>query len=102
MASSRIVPTTRSRTSGKFVTAQEAVQLIRDGDTIATGGFAGIGFAEALAVEMERAFLAKGAELPDIGTPRNLTLVFAAGQGDYETRGLNHLAHPPQATVPPW
>ncbi len=94
MASSRIVPTTRSRTSGKFVTAQEAVQLIRDGDTIATGGFAGIGFAEALAVEMERAFLAKGAELPDIGTPRNLTLVFAAGQGDYETRGLNHLAHP--------
>ena len=49
MASSRIVPTTRSRTSGKFVTAQEAVQLIRDGDTIATGGFAGIGFAAALA-----------------------------------------------------
>src|SRR5580765_7483802 len=94
MASPRIVPTTRSKTSGKIVSAQEAVRLIRDGDTVATGGFAGIGFAEALAVEIEKAFLEKGGELPDIGTPRNLTLVFAAGQGDYEVRGLNHLAHP--------
>ena len=30
---------------GKIVSAREAVALVRDGDTIATGGFVGIGFA---------------------------------------------------------
>ncbi len=30
---------------GKVVTAREAVALIRDGDTLATTGFVGLGFA---------------------------------------------------------
>ena len=34
----------------KVVSAQEAVHLIRDGDTVATGGFVGIGFAEELSL----------------------------------------------------
>jgi len=89
-----MIPTTRSQASGKIVSAQEAVRLIRDGDTVATGGFAGIGFAEAIAVEIEQTFLGESAELPEIGKPRNLTLMFAAGQGDWQARGLNHLAHP--------
>ena len=37
----------------KIVSATEAVRLIHDGDTIATSGFVGIGFAENLAVALE-------------------------------------------------
>jgi len=40
------LPYLRSSEKGKIVTAAEAVRLIRDGDTVATGGFVGIGFAE--------------------------------------------------------
>ena len=45
----------RSREQGKVVTAAEAVRLIREGDTVATGGFVGIGFPEEIAVALEDA-----------------------------------------------
>ena len=70
---------------GKIVTAEEAIALIRDGDTIVTAGFIGGGFAEELAITLKEQFL-------KTGTPRNLTLTYPAGQGDGATRGLNHLA----------
>lgn len=71
----------------KLVTGAEAVEVIMSGDTVATGGFVGSGFAEGLAVELEKRFLAGG-------EPKNLTLVYAAGQGDGKSKGLNHFAHP--------
>lgn len=70
----------------KIVTAADAVHRIHDGDTVATGGFVGVGFAENIAVALEQRFTATG-------LPRHLTLVYAAGQGDGKERGLNHLAH---------
>ncbi|MBL0125660.1 MAG: acyl CoA:acetate/3-ketoacid CoA transferase [Betaproteobacteria bacterium] len=84
----------RASDTGKIVSAREAVRLIRDGDTVATSGFVGIGFAENIAVALEELFLeSEGADLQGLGSPRNLTLVYAAGQGDGSDRGLNHLGH---------
>ena len=72
--------------SGKIMSVQDALGLIRDGDTVAVGGFVGNAHPEELTSELERIFL-------DTGRPRNLTIVGAAGQGDGKEKGLNHLAH---------
>jgi len=84
----------RTSPRGKLVSALDAVRLIRDGDTVATGGFVGIGFAEAIAVALEEFYLS-GEEkyLQATGKPKNLTLVYAGGQGDGKNRGLNHFGH---------
>ena len=71
---------------GKIVSAEEAVKVIRNGDTVATGGFVGTGFAEEIAVALEKYYL-------EHRKPVDLTLVYAAGQGDGVERGLNHLGH---------
>lgn len=76
----------------KIVSAAEAVRLICDGDTVATGGFVGIGFAENIAVALEQRFLGTDPQSP-AGRPRDLTLAYAAGQGDGKERGLNHFGH---------
>lgn len=76
----------------KVVSAAEAVRRIGDGATVATGGFVGIGFAENIAIALEKRFLGED-PLAEKGSPRNLTLVYAAGQGDGGERGLNHFGH---------
>lgn len=72
--------------TGKVVAAEEAVAIIRDGDMLANTGFVGNGAPEELLLALERRFL-------ETGTPKNLSLVFAAGQGDGGERGLNRLGH---------
>ena len=78
--------------SNKIVSAAEAVRLVHDGDTIATSGFVGIGFAEGIAIALEQRFLASQRD-GGSGSPGQLTLVYAAGQGDGKERGLNHFGH---------
>lgn len=57
------------------------MRLIRDGDTVATGGFAGVGSAVAL----EECCLAGHG-------PRGPAQVCAGRQGKGRDKGLNHLA----------
>jgi len=69
----------------KIVSADEALAVVRDGDTIAFSGFVGIGTPDELILALARRFEAAG-------TPKDLTLVFAAAPGDGKERGLNKLA----------
>ena len=68
----------------KLISADAAARLIQDNDAVATSGFVGVGVPEELALALEKRFLASG-------SPRNLTPICAAGNGDGQTKGLNRL-----------
>jgi len=70
----------------KVIKADEAAAMIENGSTVATGGFVGCTHPEELTAAVEKHFL-------ETGAPSSLTLVYAAGQGDGKTRGMNHFGH---------
>jgi propionate CoA-transferase len=70
-----------------ILSADEMVDLIPDGATVAlTGSGGGILEADVIFAAVEKRFLATG-------SPRGLTLVHGLGIGDGETTGLNRFAH---------
>ena len=70
----------------KVVTAAEAAAAIKDGDYIASSSFGLAGWAEEVALEVEKRFL-------ETGSPKNLTHIHAGGAGDFQGRGGGHWAH---------
>ena len=69
-----------------IISAVQAAELVQSGWTITTGGFGSSGHPEALTSALQKRYL-------DTGYPRDLDLVFSAGQGDKHDRGLNQLAY---------
>jgi propionate CoA-transferase len=71
----------------KFMSAEDAVNLIKDGDTLALiGGGGGL-------MEATHTFRAVSKRFLSTGFPRDLTVVHALGIGDKKTEGMNHFAH---------
>lgn len=71
----------------KFVSAEQAISLIDDRDTVGLiGGGGGLVEATCLFSTLEKRFL-------DTGHPRDLFIVHALGIGDGKTKGLNCFAH---------
>lgn len=68
----------------KIMSVEQAISLIENGDTVAFGGFVGVGHPEGISKKLKEIYLEQG-------RPNNLTLVYAAGQGDGKEKGLNHL-----------
>lgn len=71
----------------KFMSADDAVKLIKDGDTVALiGGGGGL-------MEASHVFRAVSRRFLSTGFPRALTVLHALGIGDKKTEGMNHFAH---------
>ena len=70
----------------KVVSADEAVAIVRDGDTLCCSGFGSNGVPVELILALEKRFV-------ETQSPRELTLLFGGGPGDGAEGGVNHLAH---------
>lgn len=70
----------------KVISASDAAKLIFDCNCVAIGGFVGVSHPEEISIAVEKRFLKEG-------KPKDLTIVYAAGQGDGQDKGINHFAH---------
>lgn len=68
------------------ITAAEAAQMVQDGMTISPSGFVASAMPETLTKALEKRFL-------ETGSPKRLTLFYAAAQGNRDGSGAEHFAH---------
>jgi len=94
MSTTKTVPSAHSGATNKIVTARDAVRLIRSGNTVAIGGFGGIGLPEDLLDELAALHRASDQEAAAFGKPSGLTLVFGGGPGDGQQRGAQQFGQP--------
>jgi propionate CoA-transferase len=69
------------------ISARQAAELVTSGSTITTGGFGSCGHPDLLSTALAERHA-------ETAFPCDLTLIFAAGQGDKDSRGINRLARP--------
>ncbi len=70
----------------KIISAKEAAMMVEDGMTVSTNGFVACDLPEELTSALEQRFL-------ETGSPKNLTYLYAAGQGNQDGSGADHFAH---------
>lgn len=69
----------------KIVTAEQAIGLIHDGDTLVCSGFGVVGVPDELLLALQQRFESSQ-------SPRELTLIFGGGPGDGKEQGVNRIA----------
>lgn len=70
-----------------FLSAEEAVKLVKDEDTLISVGYIGMGHAEELTYALEKRFL-------ETGQPKNLTVTWGSSQSNTKDMiGCNRFAH---------
>lgn len=69
-----------------IISAAEAAKFVEDGMTFVTTGFVACEMPESLNKALEKSFL-------ETGHPRDLTLFYAAAQGNRDGSGADHFAH---------
>lgn len=70
----------------KLITAQQAAEMVKDNMVITSSGFVASQMPEALNKALEKRFL-------DTGSPKNLTLFYAAAIGNRDGSGADRFAH---------
>ncbi len=70
----------------KVISAKEAAELIKDGDTVAASGFGLACWAEEMGISIEERFL-------QTGHPQNLTVMHSSAVGNRRDKGMSHLGY---------
>lgn len=68
------------------ITAAQAAEAVKDNMTLTSSGFVASCLPESLNKALEKRFL-------DTGKPKNLTIFYAAAQGNRDHSGTDHFAH---------